>query len=161
MTQIRSELRSKQNGSLMSASPSRSLQARPRLVRTSEEAHQSGEAAVPVSASPLQLRIRHNSAGRLCLAIAGELDLAVAPHLMDVAALVIATGATVMELNLAGVRFIDLRGSRALSSFQQRLEASGVEIVHGPCSNVVTRIRDLRAPPPAQLRTHRPVRPRP
>ena len=48
-------------------------------------------------------------------------------------------------LDLADVTFIDVSGSRALSTFAQHLEMHGVDVVHGACSRVVTRLGELLA----------------
>jgi anti-anti-sigma factor len=79
------------------------------------------------------------------VAIAGELDLTVADHLEDLAAVVLAVGATTIELDLTGVSFIDLRGLRALDSFRQRVTANGIEITHEQLSKVITRLRAITA----------------
>jgi anti-anti-sigma regulatory factor len=95
--------------------------------------------------SQLHVRMELVPSGRMHMTVAGELDLAVASHLDDLAGLVVAAGATVVELDLADVTFIDVSGSRALSLFAHRLEMHRVDVVHGACSRVVTRLRELLA----------------
>ena len=95
--------------------------------------------------SQLHVRMEVVPSGRMLMTVAGELDLGVASHVDDLAGLVVAAGATVVELDLADVTFIDVSGSRALSTFAQHLEMHGVDVVHGACSRVVTRLGELLA----------------
>jgi anti-anti-sigma regulatory factor len=95
--------------------------------------------------SQLHVRMELVPSGRMHMTVAGELDLGVASHFDDLAGLVVAAGATVVELDLADVTFIDVSGSRALSCFSERLEMHGVDVVHGACSRVVIRLRELLA----------------
>ena len=76
--------------------------------------------------------------GRLLLQLAGELDMAVRPHLHELCAAVLATKPVSVEVDLTRVTFIDLRGVRALATMQQtlRLETRTnryVAIVRGAC----------------------------
>ena len=81
----------------------------------------------------------------LRVALVGELDIAVAKSMEPLAAALVATGASVIEIDLAGVTFIDVAGCRALGWFRDRLQAEGLEVVVGSCSRAVLRLRSLLA----------------
>ena len=74
----------------------------------------------------------------------GELDMATVPRLAEAVSAILAIGGVVhLEIDAAGLRFMDLRGLEALLALERRIQAEGgtVEVLHP--SLQVRRLLDL------------------
>lgn len=101
--------------------------------------------ASPFGGAQMQTWAWRVSCYAIRVAFDGELDVAVAQQMRHLGDGLVDTGASVVEMDLAGVSFIDVAGLRTLAALKQRLESQGVEVVDGPCSTAVDRLATLLA----------------
>jgi anti-anti-sigma factor len=91
---------------------------------------------------PLSISSRRNGA-RAVLDIDGELDLAGTERLIDEARDLLATGATISEVDATRVTFIDSAGLTALLAIQSDATAAGIAFAVAAASDVFLRTVDL------------------
>ena len=78
------------------------------------------------------------------LTLSGDLDLAVAPHLLaQVTGLLPPRDGTCVELDLSAVSFVDISGARALLSLHRVLGLRGHEVVMVAPSPALTELMTL------------------
>jgi ABC-type transporter Mla MlaB component len=95
--------------------------------------------------SSLRVRLRLLRAGAVHLAVAGEVDVAVADDLAEVSRLVRSCSPTAVELDLGGVTFVDLHGLRSLDDLVRDQEAQGIAVHERRTPPCVRRLRSLLA----------------
>jgi anti-anti-sigma regulatory factor len=100
---------------------------------------------------PLRVRLRLLPEGAVHVAVAGEVDVAVADDLAEVSRLVRSCSPTAVELDLAGVTFVDLCGLRSLDGLVRDQEALGIAVHERRTPACVRRLRSLLAPARAQV----------
>ena len=95
--------------------------------------------------SSLRVRLRLLPAGAVEVAVAGEVDVAVADDLAAVSRLVRTCDPTSVDLDLGGVTFIDLHGLRSLDELARDQEAHGTMVRERRTPGCVQHLRTLVA----------------
>ena len=95
--------------------------------------------------SSLRIRLRLLPAGALQVAVAGEVDVAVADDLAAVGRLVRSCGPTAVELDLGGVTFVDLHGLRSLEALARDQETHGIAVHERRTPDCVQHLRAVLA----------------
>jgi anti-anti-sigma regulatory factor len=90
-----------------------------------------------------RVRLRLLGGGALEVAVAGELDVAVADDLAAVSRLVRKCAPTSVELDLGGVTFVDLHGLRSLDGLCRDQQAHGIPVHERSTPACVEHLRDL------------------
>src|SRR5690349_20403809 len=94
--------------------------------------------------SHLRIRLRSTGSNRLSLALSDDLDLATISQIEAVGQLVRSLAVTSLNLDLAGIDFVDLAGGRALDGLRLSLEADGTFVELAAASLPVQRLAALR-----------------
>lgn len=99
--------------------------------------------APPRGVTGLELVVERGAAGCALVALRGELDLFSGPPLFDSLDELIASGCTIITLDLSELTFLDSAGHRSLRSVADLAEGLGGELRLAGCSRPVRRFLDL------------------
>lgn len=91
----------------------------------------------------LTMREGATTGGVTRLEVSGELDVQTSPALRDRGVALLDAGAHTVEIDLAGVTFIDSTGLGALVSLQKRCRTAGGSLVVTGCRGPVERLMAL------------------
>ena len=91
----------------------------------------------------LTIRDVSNTGGTARIQVGGELDVATSPSLREKGVELLDAGAQTIEVDLAGVTFIDSTGLGALVSLQKHCRTRGGSLVVSGCKGPVERLMAL------------------